>query len=92
MVLTEEEIINALCIHTANRKQIRPSEVQVELAWDEDTGFTAEVWAAGRSQYMIEANLIEAILLYLHQEYGIRAFKEDVELDIEDEIVAIVSA
>lgn len=90
MVLPEDEIINAVCSHTASRKQIRPSDVQVELAWDEDTGFTAEVWAGGRSQYLVEANLVEAILLHVYDEYGIRAYKDEVRLELEDEIVAIV--
>ncbi|AWB45426.1 DUF2653 domain-containing protein [Paenibacillus sp. CAA11] len=90
MVLSEDEIINAVCLHTAQRKQVRPTDVQVELAWDEDTGFTAEIWVNGRSQYLIEANLIEAILLYLHEHYQIRAYRDEVTLDLEDEIIAVV--
>ncbi|WP_223067158.1 YxcD family protein [Paenibacillus caui] len=91
MILTEDEIINAVCIQTASRKQIRPTDVKVELAWDEETGFTAEVWAGGRNQYLIEANLIEAIILYLNSEYGIRAFNDEVRLELEDEIIAVVT-
>ncbi|WP_138493285.1 YxcD family protein [Paenibacillus pinistramenti] len=91
MILTEDEIINAVCVHTASRKQIRPSDVQVELAWDENTGFTAEVWAGGRNQYLVEANLIEAILLYMHEEYGRRVFKDEVRLELEDEIIAVIN-
>ncbi|KHF36409.1 hypothetical protein CM49_01393 [Paenibacillus sp. P1XP2] len=60
LVLTMDEIVNAICLHIAERKQIRPQDVQVELFWDEDTGYSAEVWAEGRIQYLVESNMIEA--------------------------------
>ncbi|MBD7968132.1 YxcD family protein [Paenibacillus gallinarum] len=90
MVITMDEIVNAICIHTAERKQINPTDVQVELSWDEDTGYSAEVWAQGRSQFIVEANMIEAILRYVHQEYNIRAYREDVTLELDEEITATI--
>jgi hypothetical protein len=35
--------------------------------------------------------MIEAILRYLHSEYNIRAYREDVTLDLDEEITAIVN-
>ncbi|AWP28270.1 hypothetical protein PVOR_14259 [Paenibacillus vortex V453] len=90
MVLSMDEIINAVCLHQAERRGVKPTDVSLELSWDEDTGYTAEVWVSGRTQYLIEANLIEAILRYLHSEYNIRAYSEQVRLELEDEIIAIV--
>lgn len=90
-VLSMDEIINAICMHMAERKGVSVQDVQVELSWDEDTGYTAEVWIQGRSQYLVESNMIEAILRYLHSEYGIRAYRENVRLDLDEEITAIVS-
>ncbi|WP_211747894.1 YxcD family protein [Paenibacillus sp. Marseille-Q4541] len=90
MVITMDEIVNAICLHTAERKQIQPTEVQVELSWDEDTGYSAEVWAQGRNQFLVEANMIEAILRYVHQEYNIRAYREDVSLELDEEITATI--
>ncbi|WP_160031961.1 YxcD family protein [Paenibacillus sp. An7] len=90
MVITMDEIVNAICIHTAERKQIKPTDVQVELSWDEDTGYSAEIWAQGRSQFIVEANMIEAILRYVHQEYNIRAYREDVTLELDEEITATI--
>lgn len=91
-VLSMDEIINAICLHMAERKGISVHDIQVELSWDEETGFTAEVWTQGRSQYWVESNLIEAILRYLHSEYNIRAYREDVRLELGEEITAAVSA
>ncbi|WP_036653196.1 YxcD family protein [Paenibacillus pini] len=90
MILTMDEIINAICLHIAERKQIRPTDVQVELSWEEDTGYSAEVWAQGRSQFLVEANLIEAILRYLQSEYEVRAYREQVTLELDEEITARV--
>lgn len=91
MVLSMDEIVNAICIHMAERKGVRPTDVNVELSWEEDTGYSAEVWIQGRSQYLVESNMIEAILRYLHSEYNIRAYREDVRLDLDEEITAIVN-
>ncbi|MBP1999145.1 hypothetical protein J2Z69_000164 [Paenibacillus shirakamiensis] len=92
MTLSMDEIINAICLHTAQRKQVKPADVQVELSWDEDTGYTGEVWVSGRNMYLVESNIIEAILLYMHTEYGVRAFREDVTLDLDEEIIAYVAS
>lgn len=86
MVLSMDEIVNAICIHMAERKGVRPTDVNVELSWEEDTGYSAEVWIQGRSQYLVESNMIEAILRYLHSEYDIRAYRENVRLDLDEEI------
>ncbi|MEC0127516.1 YxcD family protein [Paenibacillus pabuli] len=91
MVLSMDEIVNAICIHMAERKGVRPTDVNVELSWEEETGYSAEVWIQGRSQYLVESNMIEAILRYLHSEYDIRAYRENVRLDLDEEITAIVN-
>lgn len=88
MVLSMDEIINAICLHTADRTGVRPTDVQVELSWDEETGYTGEVWVNGRSRYIVEANIMEAIMQYVYKEYGVRAFREDITLDLDEEIIA----
>jgi len=91
MRLSEQEIINAVCLHVAERKQIRPNQVTVQLMWDEDHGFSAEVEALGRNQIFIEANLLEAIERYLWKEYDLRVYRQQIRLDLEDEIIADIA-
>lgn len=88
MRLTEQEIVNAVCLHVAERKQLNPSQVNVELMWDEDLGYSAEVLAEGRSQVLIEANMLEAIERYVLKQYNQRIFRSQIHLDIEDEMFA----
>ncbi len=37
MILSMDEIVNAICLHMAERKGVQPTDVVVELSWDEDT-------------------------------------------------------
>jgi hypothetical protein len=91
MRLSEQDIVNAVCVNMAQRKQLKPTDVDVELMWDEDQGFSAEVHAAGRSQILIEANLLESIEQYLFSECQMRVFRDQIVLRMEDEIVADIA-
>jgi hypothetical protein len=88
MRLTEQDIMNAICMHIGERKQIKPEFVQVQLMWDEDLGFSAEVLAEGRSQILIEANMLEAIERYLLVVWDQRVFRSQITLEIDDEMFA----
>jgi hypothetical protein len=88
MRLTEQDIVNAICLHMAERKQIHPSQVEVEMKWDEDYGFSAEVYTEGRSQIFVLANIQEAIERYLLKQHQMRVFRDQITLSLENEIVA----
>ena len=60
-----DEIINAVCLHTAERHQVPVTAVEVELCYDDELGYTAEVWVEGRSRYLVEANLKETELTHV---------------------------
>ncbi|MEX2461311.1 MAG: DUF2653 family protein [Paenibacillaceae bacterium] len=90
MRLTEQDIMNAICMHIGERKQIKPEFVQVQLMWDEDLGFSAEVLAEGRSQILIEASILEAIERYLLVIWDHRVFRSQITLEIDEEMFAIV--
>lgn len=91
MILHEQEIVNAICLHMAERKQVPPDRVSVELCWDEQLGFSAEVTVDGRNQYLVEANMLEAIERYMWKTYNRRVFRDEIRLDVEEEMIAIVS-
>jgi hypothetical protein len=86
MRLSQQDIMNALCMHIAERKQIKPEQVQVQLLWDEDLGYSAEVLAEGRNQILVEANILEAIERYLLVLWDQRVYRSQISLDIDDEI------
>jgi len=90
MRLSMDEIINAVCLHLAERHQVPVTAVEVELMYDDEFGFNAEVWVEGRSRYLVEANLKEAIARYLFTEYGRRVFLDQIRLELNEEIEAAV--
>ena len=85
MRIFTNEIINAVCFHTAGRRSLQPTDVEVQLSWDEEYGYTAEMWVQGRSQYLIEANLLEAIEQYMFSHHNIRAFRSDIKLGLDED-------
>jgi len=90
MRLSEQDIMNAICMHIGERKQIKPEFVQVQLLWDEELGFSAEVIAEGRNQILIEANILEAIERYLLNLWDHRVYRSQITLEIDDEMIAMI--
>lgn len=83
--LSEQDIVNAICLYIADKKQVNPGEVEVELMWDEDYGFSAEIFVMQRQQVLIEANMIEAIRFWLHDQMRLDPFGAALELVLSDE-------
>ncbi|MDY0396138.1 YxcD family protein [Virgibacillus halophilus] len=91
LILSEQDIINALCVYTARNKQIAPEQVEAELIYDEDTGFSAEVCWANRKQVLIMVNLVEALRLWLKEYMNEDPFLGiKLELDENQGIIAFV--
>ncbi|CAM3167728.1 YxcD family protein [Sporolactobacillus spathodeae] len=90
IILSEQEIINAVCLHIATKKELRPEDIQVELLYDDEYGYSAEVYARGRKQVLVEANLIEAIRFWLDQEMQVDPFAVALRLALDPEQGIIV--
>jgi len=86
-----DEIINAICLNIAERRGVSPTDVEVQLSWEEEYGYTAEVWVNGRSQYIIEANILEAIEQYIFKQYNRRVFRSNITLDADEQFWADIS-
>lgn len=85
LILSEQDVVNAVCVYIAQKKQVRPEEVIVELIYDDDHGgFSAETYVNGRQQILITPNLIEAIRLYLG-EYLNEDPHSGIELVLDDD-------
>jgi hypothetical protein len=86
-----DQIVNAVCLNMAERYEVPVTSVEVELVYEEDQGFSAEVWIQGRQRILIEANLKEAIMRYMLTEYDQRVYPSQITLDVEDEMWADIS-
>ncbi|WP_425454293.1 DUF2653 family protein [Peribacillus asahii] len=76
----------------SRKKQIQPQDVEVELMYDDEYGFSAEVYWEGRKQVLITVNLIEALRLWL-DEFLNRDPYAGIELVLDDEegIIAVIN-
>ncbi len=86
-----DEIVNAVCLNMAERHEVPLTSIEVELLYEEEQGFSAEVWIQGRSRFIIEANIKEAIMRYMLTEYNQRVYPSQITLDVEDEIWADIA-
>ncbi|PMC35297.1 DUF2653 domain-containing protein [Bacillus sp. UMB0899] len=81
---SEQDIVNALCIHIAYKRKIKPQEVEIELMYDDEYGFSAEAYINDRKQILITANMIEALRFWLENEMNIDPFSAAIELVLDD--------
>ena len=90
--LSEQEIINSLCMYIAAKRQVSPENVEIELMYDDDYGFSAESHVNGRSQILITANMIEALRFYIEHQLNMDPFAAAIELELDDDegIIAYV--
>ncbi|MFE8700637.1 YxcD family protein [Cytobacillus sp. FJAT-54145] len=92
LIISEQDIINAVCVYISRKKQVKPEDVEVELMYDDDYGFSAETYVDGRKQILIAANLIEALRLWLDEFLNRDPFSGiKLVLDDEEGIIAIIS-
>jgi Protein of unknown function (DUF2653) len=83
--ISEQDIVNALCLHIAHKRQIQPQEVEIELVYDDDYGFSAEAYVNDRKQILITANIIEALRFWLDTVMKIDPFSAALELVLDEE-------
>lgn len=88
----EQDIINAICIFFADKFYVQPEDVSVELLYDDDSGFSAEVEMNDRIHKLEEIKLIEALRHWLNEEHGLDPMSVGLELEIheQDGIIAYV--
>ncbi|MEH7609431.1 YxcD family protein [Priestia megaterium] len=83
--ISEQDIINAMCLYIAEKKQVQPQEVEIELMYDDDYGFSAESYLHDRKQVHITLNIIEALRFWLDTEMNVDPYAAGLELELDDE-------
>ncbi|CAI9396194.1 hypothetical protein BACSP_01084 [Bacillus sp. T2.9-1] len=90
LIIPEQDIINAICVYVARKKQVWPEEVEVELMYDDDYGFSAETYVHDRKQVLITQNMIEALRIWLDEYLNLDPYIGlKLVLDEEEGIIAV---
>lgn len=92
IVLSEDNIINAMCVYHARQLNVMPENVEIELCFDDDEGYYVEAYYNGRKDIYRVANMLAAIRVYLQEELNIDPYAASIQLQIDDEqgMIAIV--
>lgn len=85
LIISEQDIINAICVYHSRKKYVTPEEVQAELMYDDHDGFSAEAFVNGQQQIFITADIIAALRLWLEEYLNKDPFAAGIELMLDDE-------
>ena len=85
LTLFEQDLINAVCLFHARFKEVAPAQVEVELAYDDDNGYSAEAYYNGEVTYYNAVNFITALRLYIDNQLGKDSMSARISFDIHDD-------
>ncbi|MBQ0138432.1 MAG: DUF2653 family protein [Kurthia sp.] len=93
-ILPEQDVINSICLFYAREKHILPEDVEVELLFEDDRGFEAEVYANGAQTLYNEGNMISAVRLWIEEYHDLDPYATGIRLELDDEqgIIAYINA
>jgi hypothetical protein len=85
--LVEQDVADACCEFVANRERCRPEAVDVELLFDDDEGFAADIRIAGRfAPRMMERDLVDAIAEFVAAREGVAPQAVEVNLEFNERL------
>lgn len=85
LIFSEQEIVNAICVDTAQKQSIAPEEVEVELLYEDEEGFSADVYVKGRKQLLSSFDIIQAIRFWLAEVLQQDPYAAGIHLVLDDE-------
>lgn len=91
-IIYEQDVANAVCVLIAKEARAMPDDVEVELAYDDDEGFSAEAELNGNVYQLNTTRLVEALRLWVEQYLDMDPMAAGIQLKLDDDegIIAIV--
>lgn len=93
LIMSEQDIVNAICIDQAwKNEDLLPENVEVELIYDDDEGFTAEVEIPNRKYVIGSFDMIQSIRFYIKEVLQQDPYAASIKLllDREEGIIASI--
>ena len=85
ITLFEQDLVNALCEFHSRFRNVNPADVEVELMYDDETGYGAEADVNGQVDTYNQVNFITAIRLFIDENLQRDSMAARIQLDIDDE-------
>ncbi|MFD3446653.1 DUF2653 family protein [Microbacteriaceae bacterium 4G12] len=77
----EQDVVDAVCVHEAAIHSYRPEQIDVDLQFHPDKGFSASARLPYRTVELGEQELLDAIAFYLQEYHNFRA--EELRIDLQ---------
>lgn len=86
LIITEQNIINSICLYLATKRNLRPEEIEVELYYDdeEDDLFIAEAFVNEQQVLVSVKEIITALRSWIDQYEDIDSIAAGIELDFSE--------
>lgn len=86
VIVSEQDIINAICIFMSHEKQVEPDEVEVELIYDDEAEimFSAEAYVNGQQHLLSTIKIIAALRLWIDLYLEMDAIAAGIKLDFNE--------
>lgn len=91
LTISEQDIINAVCVYSAKSYEVSLEDVIVELFFDDEEGFGAEATIKGEDYELSEFHLVQAIRTWIELYLNEDPYSASIEL-ILDEQEGIIAA
>jgi hypothetical protein len=83
---TEQDVVDACCVYVALQHRTRPEDVQVDLQYHPNTGFSAEARAGWRNVFLPQQELVDAIATYLAEYHQFNPNDLRIEMIFDDKL------
>lgn len=86
LIVSEQDLINAICLYLSHETNVQPDEVEVELYYDDEEAerFIAEAFINGQQHLLPVVKIITALRLWLGLYSEIDPIAAGITLDFND--------
>lgn len=90
LIMSEQDIVNAICIDQSQKHNVQPEEIEVELLYDDEEGFSAELEFNGHQKVIGSFDIIQAIRYWIKEVLNKDPYAAGIKLllDREEGIIA----
>lgn len=81
-LISEQDLINSICLHHAREKHIMPEDVEVVLHFSDERGYEAEIFTFGATTFYNEGNIITSLRLWVEDYLNMDPYSTAIRLDL----------
>lgn len=84
LTIDEQDVTNAICLYVADEKHLEPRHVEVELAYDDQLGFSAEAFYERGRMSLSHHQMIQAIRFWIDETLQEDPSSAAIRLELDD--------